>query len=87
MKHGKIIDRSVIYDSADDYSDVEEIKGGLSCGAGATVSMPNLKKLGGGLFCYDSATVSLPELTEIGWDLYCYEGAKLYAPKLKTKGV
>jgi len=84
-KMKKVINGDVIYNSKDDYSNVEEIEGSLDCrGSDAKVSFPELKTIGGFLYCEDTKA-SFPELKTIGWDLYC-EGAEASFPQLTIIG-
>ena len=68
MKYGKIVEGDIIYNPADDYTEVEEIAGWLDVhGADARKAFPKLKTIGGSLDVRGADTrKAFPKLTTIG---------------------
>ncbi len=88
MKRTKI-EGDVTYNPSVDYSEVEEITGGLDCyGADTRAAFPRLSTVGGSLYCYGADTrAAFPRLSTVGGSLYC-RGADTKAafPRLTTVG-
>ena len=89
MKKTNIINGDVTFNPKDDYSDVEEITGSLSCqGADTRAAFPKLSTVGGSLDCRGADTrAAFPKLSTVGGFLN-YQGADTRAafPKLSTVG-
>ena len=85
MKYGKIVTTDITYNPADDYTEVEEIAGGLDArGVDTRKAFPKLKTIGGGLNVRGADTkTTFPKLKTIG-GLLDVQGAdtKTAFPKL-----
>jgi hypothetical protein len=84
----KKINGDVKYNPSVDYSEVEEITGGLYCrGADTKAAFPKLSTVGGWLYCRGADTkAAFPKLSTVGGGLDC-RGADTKAafPKLKKR--
>ena len=89
MKYGKIVCGNIRYNPADDYTEVEEIAGGLNVtGANTRTAFPKLTVIGCWLYAIGADTkTAFPKLTTIGGGLDV-RGAdtKTAFPKLTTIG-
>ncbi len=89
MHEMKKITGDVTFNPSVDYSEVEEITGGLYCrGADTKAAFPKLTTVGGGLYCSGAGTkAAFPKLTTVGGGLYCRRAdTKAAFPKLTTVG-
>ena len=87
MKYGKFVRGDFVYNPADDYTEVEEIAGGLDVhGADTLTAFPKLTTIGGWLDVHGADTLTaFPKLTTVGGVLYA-NGAdtRTAFPKLTT---
>ena len=70
MKHGKVINGDVTFNAADDYSEVEEIKGYLDARGKTSATFDKLTTIGGSLDARGCTSATFDKLTTIGGSLY-----------------